>query len=209
MEIAFSIRTFNLLFNAALYSYSKTYYLSISFSLLLLQNALLLDTVSEARQTLSITSFFLLIFCVLDPLTALGASSLIQTWIPPSKVSEFPFLPFQIQNSGRLMQKFPGLGEDPVIFQKDCVPQRILFGRRCLKDSVDINFVDVFHCVRELLEAWCLQAKSCENIFQYSILAGWLKERRKCKLFTLEHLTRCQYLGEQGFQTDILYLRKM
>lgn len=77
-----------------------------------------------------------------------------------------------------------------------------------MKDSVDVNFVDVFHCVRELLEAWCLQAKSCEDIFQYSILAGWLKERRKCKLFTLEHLTRCQYLGEQGFQTDILYLRK-
>ena len=70
-----------------------------------------------------------------------------------------------------------------------------------MKNSVDVNFLDVFHCVRELLEAWCLQAKSCENIFQYSILAGWLKERRKCKLFTLEHLTRCQYLGEQGFQT--------
>ena len=78
-----------------------------------------------------------------------------------------------------------------------------------MKDSVDVNFVDVFHCVRGLLEAWCLQAKSCEDIFQYSILAGWLKERRTCKLFTLEHLTRCQYLGEQGFQTDILYLRKM
>lgn len=46
----------------------KTYYLSISFSWLLLQNALLLDTVGEARQTLSITSFFLSIFCALDTL---------------------------------------------------------------------------------------------------------------------------------------------